>query len=428
MTAANPSEGAAGRPVYWRRGAPNLFSDMHFNGQFTRTLGYCAFGGAAIGECFAAANEMKDGDFDSWRDNWLAMGNRVKALAEAAEASRHLTTASQRFLRAYNYYRAAEFLISHRSPSKREIYLRARDCFVKSLAYAEDYVGDAVRIPYEETTLPGYFLRPRNGQRRRRTLIINGGGDGSNEECLFLGGRTALQRGYNVLLFEGPGQRGALYEDASNVNRPDYEVVLKAMIDFTIDQPNVDESKIALLGWSLGGHTSARAAAYEHRIRALILSPPITNFYRALAQAYVSAINPKDSGDQLYPPPAELAKIMEAFYEKGTPLIRFAVEQSQWIFGGDTILDFLIRYQNFHLTKSEIKSITCPTLALISTDEGREVEEQADVFKNTMRAPCELAVFGSDMGSELHCALNNQVYAQEIIFDWLETVPDMKEC
>jgi hypothetical protein len=42
--------------------------------------------------------------------------------------------------------------------------------------------GETVRIPYESTTLPGYFLTPSAGGAPRPTLIITDGYDGSVEE------------------------------------------------------------------------------------------------------------------------------------------------------------------------------------------------------------------------------------------------------
>ena len=36
------------------------------DGQFLRALSYAAYGGADIDECFETANNVKEGDRDSW--------------------------------------------------------------------------------------------------------------------------------------------------------------------------------------------------------------------------------------------------------------------------------------------------------------------------------------------------------------------------
>jgi hypothetical protein len=61
---------------------------------------------------------------------------------------------------------------------------------------------ESVQIPYEGTVLPGYFLRPDAGGRRRPTIII---GDNASEELYYWVGPPAMERGYNALLVDLPG-------------------------------------------------------------------------------------------------------------------------------------------------------------------------------------------------------------------------------
>lgn len=44
------------------------------------------------------------------------------------------------------------------------------------------------------------------------TVIINVGFDSNVEGCPHVFGFAALERGYNVVLFEGPGQLGSIFE------------------------------------------------------------------------------------------------------------------------------------------------------------------------------------------------------------------------
>ena len=55
--------------------------------------------------------------------------------------------------------------------------------------------------------------------------------------------------------------------------RPDWENVVTPVIDYALTRKEIDQKKIILAGWSFGGFLAPRAAAYEHRIAALIADP-----------------------------------------------------------------------------------------------------------------------------------------------------------
>jgi len=72
-------------------------------------------------------------------------------------------------------------------------------------------------------------------------------------------------------VFEGPGQWSALQLNPGLVLRPDYEVPVKAVVDYLTQRDDVDTTNIALIGYSLGATLAARAAAFEKRISACIV-------------------------------------------------------------------------------------------------------------------------------------------------------------
>ncbi|WP_242698177.1 hypothetical protein [Bacillus sp. SD088] len=71
---------------------------------------------------------------------------------------------------------------------------------------------EQIKIPYENTILTGYFYQVDDSHKPSPTLIIHGGYDSIGEELYFRGAAAAIQRGYNCLTFEGPGQGSALRE------------------------------------------------------------------------------------------------------------------------------------------------------------------------------------------------------------------------
>ena len=106
----------------------------------------------------------------------------------------------------------------------------------------------------------------------RPTLIITGGYDSTAEEAYFFGGAAAVARGYTCIAFDGPGQGAAIIENGLGF-RADWEVVVRRVVDYAITRPEVDKSKIALLGISFGGYLAPRAASGEPRLAACIADP-----------------------------------------------------------------------------------------------------------------------------------------------------------
>ena len=181
-----------------------------------------------------------------------------------------MESAREAFLRASNYYRTAEFFLhgNPRDPRILETWRQSRETFRRA-ARLFDHPIEVVKIPYGDTTLPGYVCRPDNSRTPRKTLILQTGFDGTAEELYLEVAIFALRRGYNVLIFEGPGQGGALREQHLYF-RPDWEKVVTPVVDFALTRPEFDPRRLALMGISMGGDLAPRAAAFDPRLVALV--------------------------------------------------------------------------------------------------------------------------------------------------------------
>jgi hypothetical protein len=270
-----------------------LFDDDTFSFEALRTTGFANYGGADLGEVLATANRITDGDQASWHRAWKATADRVAELGERSLAAGHRVTARENLLRASNYYRnAAAFVLDNPAddPEVAALYAAQIDTFAAATALF-DHPAEAVRIPYQDTTLPGYLFLVDDSGTPRPTLICTSGYDSTSQECYFVLAVAALRRGYNVLAFDGPGQGGALHL-RKLVMRPDWEAVITPVVDFALTRPEIQPGRIAGFGYSLGGYLLARAAAFEHRLAALILDDGVHD----LASGFADNLPPL-SGD-----------------------------------------------------------------------------------------------------------------------------------
>ena len=152
-----------------------------FNFGFLRAISYQSTGGAELGECVATAARIHEGDFDSWIQEWTRLADRAAQEAGAALKKGNQVEARGAFLRASNYYRAAEFYASHEDPRQYALWTRSRKCFHQAASLMSPPI-EILEIPFEDARLPGYFVS--SGEGKRPTLIAMGGFDSSKEALM----------------------------------------------------------------------------------------------------------------------------------------------------------------------------------------------------------------------------------------------------
>lgn len=187
-----------------------LFKDDQFDFQVLRLLGEAVYCAADIGEVVSTSNRIKEGDYDSWCDEWTKTAERLHGIGNKAFVDGHLISAKKAYLRASNYYRAAEFFL-HENPNPEKIeklFNASTECFSKVMELNNPVIK-SVMIPYEGTTLPSHYYQLNDTNEPKPVLILLTGFDGTKEEFYGLA-MTALEHGMNCLAIEGPGQGEAV--------------------------------------------------------------------------------------------------------------------------------------------------------------------------------------------------------------------------
>jgi hypothetical protein len=132
--------------------------DNEFWFEISRLFGAAEYGGAMFGEVIAIAKNIKSGDYDSWYDAHSAFADRLADEAEGQLKKGHKIRARDHYLRASNYYRSAEFFLhaNPHDPRVKRAFERTTASYRQAAALFTPAI-EAVEIPYEGTTLPGYF-------------------------------------------------------------------------------------------------------------------------------------------------------------------------------------------------------------------------------------------------------------------------------
>lgn len=391
-------------------------SDGFFDGETLRAASAAAFGGADILECMTIARRVAPGDLDGWHDEWRAAAERAYALGEEAEQAGQVETAKTAFLRACTYFRTAGlvYLAQPVDPRLPESIARQRDAFRRAIPHLDARV-DVVSIPFEGIELPGYHYRVADDGRRRATVILVNGYDGTAEELYFGNAQAALDRGYDVLAFDGPGQGSVLVEQGVPM-RPDWENVLPPVVDWLLAQPGVDPERIAVIGWSLGGFLAPRAASGEHRLAACIADANFYDMLDAARERMPAALRDEiPDGD-----PAAMdavASMMESVMQK--PTEGWGLRRGLYVHQVETIADYLRDTAKYTL-KGRAEKIMCPTL--ICHAENDPVAAQAPRTYEALTCPKEIIRFAAADGAGDHCELGARQLYFARAYGWLDRI------
>lgn len=195
--------------------------------------------------------------------------------------------------------------------------------------------------------------------------------------------------------------------------RPDWEAVVTPIVDYLLTRADVDPARIAISGWSMGGELVARAAAFEHRLAAVVLDPGVTDVLASwpLPKALIELVNA-----------GKRREVNEGWAEAmrgANAEQRFTLAKRSEIFRApDTFT--LIRDLQAYSNTDVIGRITAPTL-VCSPQFEEFYPGQPEQLYALLDAPKELVRFTVAEGAQFHCEPMAPTRRNEIVYDWLET-------
>ncbi|AST58431.1 dipeptidyl aminopeptidase [Thermoanaerobacterium thermosaccharolyticum] len=387
-------------------------NDMDFI--FNWVVGISQIIGMSAAQVFYAVHDIKDGDPTGWREGFRRQGKFQLKEAEKFEHNKQNLASGQAYMGAAYAFRAS---LQYADPTADDFNERVREmeeAFEKGVRLIGAPVK-SIEVPFENITLPGYYLEHDN--KCRPTLMMVGGGDTFREDLFYFAGYPGWKRGYNVLMVDLPGQ--GKVPGLGHCFRTDMNKPISAALDWLEANAAVKPEKIAIYGVSGGGFFTAQAVASDRRIKAWIASTPIIDIAELFRKEFGSAL--KTPGWLLN----TFMKVTSALNESAD----INLKKYAWQFGS---ADFKTAIDRVFTDARSVNSsdINCPCLFLMGENEAEELKRQTSELYNTLRKrgkDVTLREFTAAEGADAHCQLNNLRLAHMVVFDWLDDIFDYKK-
>ena len=355
--------------------------------------GMVAYGAAAMAEIDLITQRLRsrsgESDLDkAWMEEWSKEADRVAKIGDDADAAGNSTTAGNQYMRAGNYYYSAERFIPP-GEEKLAIYRKALRCYQGAMARLHPDI-ERVEVPYENQSLPAWFVKGR-GLGRRPTVVLFDGMDNAKEMSVIFAGLDFAKRGLNTLAIDGPGQSEPLR--LRNIpTRHDYEAAGIPAYNFVASRPEVDPKRVAVMGYSFGGYHAPRICAFDKRYAACVCFGAMHwNVYD-----FVAGHAPTD-------PRRTSASTFQFRWVAGAP-------------DNETALEWAKKFT----LEGVADKVQCPILILhgendrvVPLAEARKLHECVGSKNKTLK------IFTEDEGGAEHCQVDNRQLGVDFIGDWL---------
>ena len=329
-------------------------------------------------------------------DDWIEMA--LIAADRAASQDRNQQAAA--------YFRGAEFFMAPDHPNKSMAF----EQFLVHFDLARPEMRELrSHLQYENGEL-AIIDMPATGSETD-VVVACSGFDGLIEE-MYDRMLSLTQKGYRVVLYEGPGQGAALRRHKLTMGNQ-WEKPVAQLLDA------LQLESCTLFGLSLGSYLASRAAAFEARAKRLVAWGVMFDFYdcfrhRLSADAF-SVLNHLLEDNQI----EALNNVLTA-QMANDPTIRWSVTHGIHTCGGETPFDFFSWAKTLHLRDlgGQIKQ---DSLLLGASNDHLVPPEhlwlQASALKNARSVSARMFTEYERAGE--HCQVASPSLACNVISAWL---------
>ena len=338
-------------------------------------------------ELWEIAPQLQEFSGQTWYQQWHMLALRAEG--------------DGRLMHAAYYHRMSEFFLPDSVPEKNTTYRDFQRCFYQ--AVGPDSLERA-RVPFRGSELPIIRLR---AAREKGVVLVHGGFDSFIEE-FYLAARSLVRRGYTVILFEGPGQGGALRGGLKMDHR--WEKPVSAVLDhFGLDE-------VSLVGISLGGYLALRAAAHDQRIARVVAFDVVWDALEAMANKFHPELHELVTSGQ-----AREVNALIAEMRQGNDMVDWMMSHGMYITGGADPFGYLERFARF--TTRWISPLIRQDVLLLAGEndhfvpaEFYELQKQALTGARSLRG----RFYPDGEPGSQHCQIDALDQAWDEIIQWLD--------
>jgi len=378
-------------------GSYNLNKNPNFNYQLNRIV---MWGGGDLGEIMSVSQNITDSE--SWKRELITLGDKARS--------------EKRIKESIAYYRMSEFFRYDGDPDKVKYYKLSKDLFYD---YHDNLFGpgkiERFEVPYEEITLPAMYKKAMG--ERKDTIILHGGNDSYFEELLFPM-LYLSENGYDVYLFEGPGQGGVLR--IKNVKfTHKWERPVQAILDY------FSLNNVTIVGISLGGMLAPRAAAFEKRIKRVVAWSVFSNFSDILVSQAVQSKVAQYSFRLLLKLRMRLIVnlIFKIKLKVGNELVKWGLSHGMYAYDAVSPYDYIKKMNSFQI--KEIAKLIEQDMLIIGANKDHFIDyhlvnEEIDSLVNVKSLTFKL--FTEHQKAEGHCNVGNSKLILDTIMTWIQSI------
>jgi pimeloyl-ACP methyl ester carboxylesterase len=314
---------------------------------------------------------------------------------------------------AIAYYRMTEFFMYDGNPDKIKTYDKSIELFYQ---YHEPLFKTGVlqldQVPYEQGFLPVIHTRPEG--ESVDTILLHGGFDSYMEE--FLPSLLYLrENGFEVFLFEGPGQGNVLRKQGLTFSI-EWEKPVKTLLDY------YDLPEVTIIGISMGAILAPRAAAFETRIKRIVAWSVCTNMLTLLLDAV---------------PQAEQDALKELLRKKDKntindimakqmarePLIDWAMHHGFYNMGVDNPYDYMVAANRY--AYADVADQITQDFLLLGAEKDHLIRKEnykSAIDSLTHVKSLTYRMFTAKENAASHCNTGNPKLVLDTIVSWIKTI------